>query len=146
MTGRKPILIVRLFVFGAVLYGAGITNAQSTDHISVMDSKVKVDMDRTMHVQESFEIVNDTGFFDSGLHRLLRIKPAGPQRAKPGSFEVIAAKIDGHNAVLQKTEKGDMLDVGIVPETGTLSKGGHVIELNYTAKYQFLIFDNFEDF
>jgi len=53
-----------------------------------------------MHVEELFEIVNDSGVFDSGFHRRLWIKPVNPQRVKAGSFESVRAKVDGHDAVI----------------------------------------------
>jgi hypothetical protein len=43
-------------------------------------------LDRTLHVVERFAIVNDTGAFDNGLHRRLRVAPVSPQRLKAGSF------------------------------------------------------------
>jgi hypothetical protein len=98
-----------------------------------------------MHVQERFEIASNRGFFDGGFHRRLWIKPVSPERAKPSSYQVIGAKIDGRDAVLRTTVGGDVLDVGIAPETGTLPRGNHVIELSYTAKYQFTIYDDYED-
>jgi predicted membrane protein DUF2207 len=144
MQRDKPSLTVRFFVCGTFLCG-GIARAQTTDRISAFDSKITADRDRTLHVHERVEIANDAGLFDSGFHRRLRIKPVSPQRVKPGSFQLIGAKIDGHDAVVRTSEDQGVFDVGIAPETGTLSRGDHVIELSYTAKYQFLIYDSFED-
>lgn len=98
-----------------------------------------------MHVEERFEIANETGFFDAGFHRRLGIKPTSPQRAKPGSFQPNSAKFDGHDASLRASEDRNVFDIGISSESGTLSRGNHVIELSYTAKRQFAIYDDFED-
>ena len=124
---------------------AGIARAQTTDRILAFESQITVDRDRTMHVEELFRIVNDNGFFDSGFHRRLRIKPVSPQRVKAGTFESVGAKIDGHDAVVGTKPDGDVFDIGIATETGALPRGAHVIELGYTAKHQFSIYDNFED-
>lgn len=59
-----------------------------------------------MHVQEKFEIGNDTGLFVSGFHRRLGIKRVSPQRVKPGSFESVDAKVDGDRALFSTTEDG----------------------------------------
>jgi predicted membrane protein DUF2207 len=64
---------------------------------------------------------------------------------KAGSFQSVSAKVDGHDAVLRTNESGNIFDIGIAAETGTLSRGNHVIELSYTAKHQFAVYDNFED-
>ena len=98
-----------------------------------------------MHVEELFEIVNESGVFDSGFHRRLWIKPVNPQRVKAGSFESVGAKVDGHDAVVGTRQDGDVFDIAIAAEIGILPRGKHVIELSYTAKHQFAIFDNFED-
>lgn len=144
MKRDKPCLIVRFFVCGTFLC-TGIAGAQITDRISAIASKITIDRDRTLHIREEFEIANGTGLFDRGFHRRLRIKPVSPQRAKPGSFQPIDAKIDGHDAVLGTSTDGDVLDIGIATGTGTLPRGDHVIELSYTAHYQFAIYDSFED-
>jgi Predicted membrane protein (DUF2207) len=98
-----------------------------------------------MNVAEAFEIVNDNGFFDNGFHRRLRIKPINPQRVKVGSFQSVGAKVDGQVAAIRTSEDGNVFDIGIATETGTLSRGNHTIELSYTAKHQFAIYDDFED-
>jgi hypothetical protein len=144
MSRGRAFLITRIFVCGTILW-AGLAGAQTTDRISAFDSKITVDRDRTMHVQEKFEIANDSGLFDSGIHRRLGISPASAQRAKPGSYEIIGARIDGHDAVLHTSEDRDVLDVGIATQAGTFPRGNHVIELTYTAKYQFAIYDSSED-
>jgi Predicted membrane protein (DUF2207) len=135
---------LQFFVCGPLLC-TGIVTAQSADRILTFDSKITVDRDRTMHVAERFEIANETGFFDSGFHRRLRIKPISPQRAKPGSFQATSAKVDGHGALLRAGEDSGVFDIGVSTETNTLLRGNHVIELNYTAKHQFAIYDDFED-
>lgn len=109
------------------------------------DSKIKVDKDRTLHVQEQFEIVNDTGLFDSGFHRQLWIKGANSQRVKAGSFQLVEAKVDGAHGFIGTSEDGSVLDIRVATETGALSRGNHVIELSYTAKHQFAIYKGFED-
>jgi hypothetical protein len=98
-----------------------------------------------LHVEERFEILNGSGIFDSGFHRQLRIKPTSPQRVKVGSFQSVGAKVDGNDAVLRTNEDGNVFDIGIATEAGTLSRGNHVIELSYTAKHQFSIYQNSED-
>jgi hypothetical protein len=136
--------IAKLFACSMFLCG-GIARAQSTDRILSFECKITVDRDRTMHVEELFEIVNDSGVFDSGFHRRLWIKPVNPQRVKVGSFESVGAKVDGHDAVVSTRQDRDVFDIGIASEIGILPRGKHVIELSYTAKHQFAIFDNFED-
>jgi hypothetical protein len=143
MKWDKQSLGVFFLVCGTFL--CGIVRAQTTDRISAFESKITVDRDRTIHVQETFDIANHTGLFDSGFHRRLRIKPANPQRVKPSSFQLIGASIDGHDAVLRTSEDSEAFDIGITTETGTLPRGSHVIELSYTAKNQFAVYDNFED-
>ena len=144
MKNNKLSFIARLFVCGTFLCG-GIAKAQTPDRILAFDSQITVDGNRTMHVAEKFEIVNDWGVFDSGFHRRLGIKPVNPQRMKVGSFQSVGAKVDGQDAVVRTSEDGNVFDIGIATETGTLSWGNHVIELRYTAKHQFAIYDNFED-
>jgi len=136
--------IAKLFACGIFLCG-GIARAQTTDRILAFECQITVDRDRTMHVEELFEIVNDSGLFDRGFHRRLWIKPVNPQRVKAGSFESVGAKVDGHDAVVGTRQDGDVFDIGIATETGTLPRGQLVIELSYTAKHQFAIYDNFED-
>ena len=106
---------------------------------------IAVDRDRTLHVEKRFEIFNDSGVFDGEFHRRLWIKPVNPQRVKAGSFESVCAKVDGHDAALRTNEDCNVFDIRIATEVGTLSPGDHVIDLSYTAKDQFAIFDNFKD-
>src|SRR5258708_6064824 len=113
---------LQFFMCGPLLC-TGIASAQSADRILTFDSKVTVDRDRTMHVAERFEITNETGFFDNGFHRRLRIKPVSPQRAKPGSFQPASAKVDGHDALLRTGEDSGVLDIGVATETDTVSRG-----------------------
>ena len=140
----KSSRIARLFVCGIFLCG-GIARGQNTDRISALYSTITVDRDRTMHVEEKFEIASNRGFFDGGFHRRLGIKPASPGRGKPRSYQLIGAKIDGHDAALRAVVDGDVLDVRIGPEAGALPRGDHLVELSYTAKHQFAIYDSFED-
>src|SRR5260221_7221279 len=112
---------------------AGIVTAQSPDRIRTVDSKITVDRDRTIHVEERLEIANVSGTFDNGLHRRLRIRPAGPERAKAGSFQSVEAKIDGHDATPRLSEDKDFFDIAIGVNAGTFSHGSHIIELRYIA-------------
>jgi hypothetical protein len=144
MKSSKLSSIAKLFVCGTFLCG-GIARAETPDRILAFNCRITVDRDRTLHVEERFEIINDSGVFDSGFHRRLWIKPVSPQRVKAGLFESVGAKVDGHDAVLRTNEDGNVFDIGIATEVGTLSRGNHVIDLSYTAKHQFAIFDNFED-
>ncbi len=140
----KTLHLALTLIYGMLLFNA-IASAQSGDRILTFDSKIIVAKNRALHVDERFEVANDMGFFDNGLHRRLRIKPSGPQRAKPGSFQSIRAKVDGHDALVRTTEDKDVFDVAISTETGSLSRGNHLIELSYAAKHQFLVYDDFED-
>ena len=144
MKWQKPSLVLCLLVCGTFLCGE-VVRAQSTDRISAFESRITIDRDRTIHVRETFEIANDAGLFDSGFHRRLRIKAANPQRVKPGSFQLIGANIDGSDAVVRTSADSEVFDFGIATKTGTLPRGSHAIELNYTAKNQFAIYGNFED-
>ena len=144
MNPSKLSFIAKLFVCGTFLCG-GIARAQTPDRIMAFDCRITVDRDRTLHVEERFEIVNGSGIFDNGFHRQLRIKPISPQRVKVGSFQSVGAKVDGHDAVLRTNEDGNVFDIGIATEAGTLSRGNHVIELSYRAKHQFSIYKNSED-
>jgi hypothetical protein len=144
MRASRLYRIARLCVYSSLL-GIGIARAQAPDRIQTLDSQIKLDRDRTFHAEERFEIVNGSGVFDSGFHRQLRIKPVSPQRVKAGSFQSVGARVDGHDAVLRTSERGSVFDIEIVSATGPLSRGNHVIELSYTAKHQFVIYDNFED-
>jgi hypothetical protein len=99
-----------------------------------------------MHVEERLEIDNVGGTFDAGIHRRLRIRPAGPERAKAGSFESIEAQVDGRAAVVHAAEQApDVFDIAIGTDAETLSRGNHIVELRYLAKNQFFIYDDFED-
>jgi hypothetical protein len=144
MTSRRLFSIAKLFVHCSLLF-VGTTRAQAPDRILTFDCQMIVDRDRTLHVKERFEIVNSGGTFDGGFHRSLRIKPASAHRAKAGSFQTVEGKVDGQNAVLRSREDTNLFDIGIATETGTLSRGGHVIELSYAAKHQFAVYDTFED-
>ncbi len=129
----------------AILFCSAIANAQTGDRISTLDIKVAVAKDRTLRVDEKFEITNANGFFDAGFHRLLPIRPAGPQRVKSGSFQDIRARVDGSEAVVRATQSDKELDVGVSIEPASWSRDKHVVELSYTAKHQFLVYDDFED-
>jgi Predicted membrane protein (DUF2207) len=128
----------------AGLISAAIALAQTPDRIRTFESRITVSRDRTMRVDERFEIDN-FGVFDSGIHRRLRIKPAGPARAKAGVFQSPQAKVDGRNATLRLSEDRDFFDIAIGLDAGTLSRGSHLIELNYLARNQFAIYDSWED-
>jgi hypothetical protein len=97
MKARWPYFVLECLVYGFLLCG-GIVTAQTPDRIRTVDSKITVDRDRTIHVEERLEIANVSGAFDNGIHRRLRIRPAGPERAKAGSFQLVEAKIDGRDA------------------------------------------------
>jgi hypothetical protein len=129
----------------AILVCGTIANAQPGDCILTFDSKIRISRDRTLHGDERFEITNNHGFFDTGFHRQLRIKPSGPQRAKAGSFQDIWAKVDGSDAAIRTVQNNEVLDIGISLELAGLSRGKHVIELGYEARHQFLVYDDFED-
>jgi len=144
MRPSRLYFIAKLFVYSNLLC-IGLAGAQTPDRVQTFDSQITVDKDRTLHVEERFEIVSGSGIFDSGFHRQLRIKPISPQRVKVGSFQSVGAKVDGHDVVLRTNEDGNVFDIGIATEDGTLSRGNHVIELSYTAKHQFAIDHNFED-
>jgi hypothetical protein len=122
-----------------------VANAQAGDHILTFDSKIAVAKDRTLSVDERFEITNENGFLDAGFHRRLPVKPSRPQRAKAGSFQDIRARIDGSDAVVRTTQTNELLDLGVFLEPAGWSPGKHVVELAYTAKRQFLVYDDFED-
>src|ERR1700747_1489050 len=88
--------LAKLFACGWLC--AGMAAAETADRILSIDSHITVDPNRTMHVQEKFEIVND-GAFDSGFHRQRWIADASPNRWKPGSYESVTAKRAGRDAV-----------------------------------------------
>jgi hypothetical protein len=129
----------------AIVLCSAIANAQAGDRISRFDSKIRVAKDRTLHVDETFEITNDNGFLDHGFHRRLAVKAAGPQRIKAGSFQDIRAKVDGSDALVRTVPSDDGRDIEISIEPTSWSRGEHVIELSYTASHQFLVYDDFED-
>jgi hypothetical protein len=132
----------------AVLSCAGLLasaeNIPSASRILAFDAKVIVSKNRDLAVNERIEIANHDGFFDSGLHRYLLVKPASRERAKPGSFESIQAKVDGRDAQVV-TQASDTFDIGIPAEGGSWSRGNHVIELSYTAKNQFAVYEASDD-
>lgn len=128
-----------------LLISAEITRAQSADRILTFQSETTVARDRTLTVSEKFEIVNDTGVFNDGFHRQLWIKAAGPQRVRAGGFQNISANVDGSNGVVQTSEDKNVFDIHVSSQSGHLSHGTHSIELHYTAKHQFLVYDDFED-
>jgi hypothetical protein len=144
MKASKLSLIPALLVCGTSLC-AGIARSQTPDRISSFTSQITVDRDRTVHVQERFEITNDRGVFDNGFHRRWWIKPAGPHRLKVGSFESIRVKVDGQDAVFHGIQDGKLFDIGVATGTASLSRGNHVLELGYTAKHQFTIHDGYDD-
>jgi hypothetical protein len=127
------------------LIPAEVASAQSADRILAFHSKITVARDRTLTVNERFEIVNDTGSFDNGFHRRLWVKAAGPQRAKEGGFQSINAKVDGLDGIFQTSQNNNVFDIQVSPQSNRWSHGTHSIELHYTAKHQFLVYDDFED-
>jgi hypothetical protein len=132
----------------AVISVAGLfacaENGTSASRILAFDSQVEIRKNRDLEVSERIEISNDDGFFDNGLHRHLSIKKAKPQSGKSGSFESIRAKVDGRDAKIT-TEQADSFDIGIPAESGSWSRGTHIIDLTYMAKNQFSVYDSFED-
>ena len=131
--------------FYAILLCGATANMLADDRISTFDSEITIAKDRTLRIDEKFEITNDNGFFDSGFHRQLRIKQPGAQRAKAGLFQDIRAKVDGSHAAVSTTQNQESLDIAIsIPPTAG-APGKHVIELSYAAKNQFLVYDDFED-
>jgi hypothetical protein len=123
---------------------AAAENIPITSRILAFDSKVVVRKNRDLEVRERIEIANDDGFFDTGLHRYLSVKRANQQRPKPGSIESIRAKVDGRDAQVT-TEQADSFHIGIPADSASWSRGNHIIELSYTAKNQFSVYDSFED-
>ena len=123
---------------------ASAENIPITSRILAFDSKVVVRKNRDLEVRERIEIANDDGSFDTGLHRYLSVKRANQQRPKPGSIESIRAKVDGRDAQVT-TEQADSFHIGIPAESASWSRGNHIIELSYTAKNQFSVYDSFED-
>jgi len=133
----------------AILYAfllcVAIANAQSSDRISTFDSKITIARDRTLRVDEKFGITNDNGFFDLGFHRRLPAKAAGAQRTKAGSFQDVRARVDGSDAMVRTTQSDEGRNIEISIQYAGRSRGKHVIELSYTAKHQFLVYDDFDD-
>lgn len=123
---------------------SAVANGQTGDRILSLDSRVRIAKDRTLSVEERFEITNDYGYLDGGFHRSLTAKAEGPQRAKPGSVLNVRARVDGSDFPAHTTQDKDSLDIAIV-HPAAWSRGRHVIELSYTAKHQFLVYDDFED-
>jgi len=142
---RPKLCDVSLCVICLLPVSAEIAPAQSLDRILTFHSEITVARDRTLTVSEKFEIVNDAGLFDDGFHRRLWIKAAGPQRARAGRFQALSASVDGSHGVVQTSEDNNVFDIRVSPQSGHLSRGTHSIELHYTAKHQFLIYDDFED-
>jgi hypothetical protein len=105
-----------------------------------------VDRDRTIHVTERILIANENGFFDGGVHRQLRIKPASAERGKASSFDSLTVAIDVQSGTVELGQVGDKLDVRIATNTRGLSRGSHLIEVTYTGKHQFEVYGYFEDF
>jgi Predicted membrane protein (DUF2207) len=136
----RPLLVPCLLSIAA-----GIAAGQSSNRIVTFDSTITIGRDRTLSVSERFEIVSDGVSFSDGFHRRLGIKPAGPQRAKVGGIDSITAKVDGTGGIIQTSGDGNILDIKISPQSNILPGGTHTIELNYTAKHQFLIYGDSED-
>jgi hypothetical protein len=145
MKARWPYFAPKSLTYTFLLC-SGIATAQISDCIRTIDSKIVVDKDRTMRVEERLEIVNAAGTFDAGIHRRLLIRPAGQERAKAGSFESIEAQVDGRDAVVHAAEQASgVFDIAIGTNTGTFSRDKHIVDLRYLAKNQFAIYDDFED-
>ena len=144
MDSQRSLRFVRAVLY-SVLLSSAIANAQPGDRISRFDSKITVAKDRTLYVDEEVEITNDNGFLDRGFHRQLPVKAAGPQRTRAGSFQDIRASVDGSDALVRTTRKDEFWDVEISMAPAGWSRGKHLIELSYTAKHQFLVYDDFED-
>lgn len=131
--------LIAMFCWAGLL--ASGESISSASRILMFDSKVIVRQNRDLEVRERIEVANDDGFFDTGLHRYLSVKRANQQRPKPGSIESIRAQVDGRDAQVT-TEQADSFHIGI---PGSWSRGNHIIELSYTAKNQFSVYDSFED-
>jgi hypothetical protein len=144
MHSHRSLRFVQAILF-AILLCSAMANAQLRDRITTFDSSITVTRDRTLHVDEKLEITNDNGFFDPGFHRRLTVKALGPQRAKAGSFRDIWAKVDGSDAVVHTTQNDEGRNIEISIQPASWSRGKHVIELSYTAKHQFLVYDDYED-
>ena len=131
-------------ILSVSLLCSALANAQAGDRIVSFDSKLTIARDRTLFVEERFEIENENGYFDSGFHRRLGARPQGPQRAKSGSVLNVRARVDGSDVPARTTQNTDDINIAVIPASAW-SRGKHVIELSYTAKHQFLIYDDFED-
>jgi hypothetical protein len=127
------------------LIPAEVASAQSADRILAFHSKITVARDRTLTVNERFEIVNDTGSFDNGFHRRLWVKAAGPQRAKEGGFQSINAKVDGLDGIFQTSQNINVFDIQVSPQNNRWSHGTHetlkVCPVDATVKLHFLVED-----
>ena len=144
MNSHRSLRFVQAILCAIPLCSA-IASAQPGDRISTFDSNITIAKDRTLRVDEKFEIANLNGFFDLGFHRRLPVKRSGPQRIKAGSFQDIRARVDGSDAVVRTTQSDNSLDVAISIAPASWSRSKHVIELSYTAKHQFLVYPDFED-
>jgi len=142
---RAKVISALMGVVCLLLVTSEVARAQSADRISSFHSEIKVARDRTLTVDERFEIVNEAGSFDGGFHRRLWVKAAGPQRAKAGGFQSINAKVDGLDEKFQASQNDKVFDIQVSPQNSRWSRGTHSIELHYTAKHQFLVYDDFED-
>lgn len=116
----------------ASLLCSALANAQAGDRIVSFDSKVTITRDRTLFVEEWFEIANENGYFDSGFHRRLVAKPCGPQRAKAGSVLNVRARVDGLDGPASTTQSTQAIDTAIIPAMAR-SRGVHEIGLSYAA-------------
>jgi hypothetical protein len=125
-----------------LLLFAEIATAQSADHLLTLHSEITFARDRTLTVSEKFEFVNDAGSFADGFRRRLSIKAAGPHRAGVGGFQSISAQVDGSAGIVHTSENNDVFDMRIFPQSNQRSAGEHSIELRYTAKHQFLVYDD----
>jgi hypothetical protein len=84
-------LIYVILVF-AILGCSTIAHAQASDRISSLDLKIRLSKDRTLHVDERFEITNDNGFFDAGFHRRLQLKARRATEDKGGLVSEYSGK------------------------------------------------------
>jgi len=144
MRQSKLSRFLQFFVSGPLLC-TGIASAQSGDRILKFHSEICVARDRTLTVSERFEIVNETGLFGDSFHRRLWVKAVGPHRAKAGGIQFINTKVDGSDGRVQTSTENNVFDIQVSPQSNHWSRGTHSIELHYTAKHQFLIYDDFED-
>jgi ankyrin repeat protein/predicted membrane protein DUF2207 len=95
-------------------------------------------------VTETIEIANDDGFFDSGLNRYFSILGVSAHHPETTSFVSIHAKVDGREAQV-RSEQSDRFHIEVPAVSGNWSRGDHIIELSYTAKNRFIIYDGYED-